>query len=143
MNTRLRVTNTRRLHTVGVAVLAATMSGCLVVKTGGVSPEIDPEEYAHEVSYHISCSVSDECRVTYIDREGELRKKDVTGEWEYTSGANPGSRFWVRAGAGGCPPRPVRVEIWLDGTMVAEHLMRPPGGSRCQWILAETEFRVP
>ncbi|MCG8467915.1 MAG: hypothetical protein MJB57_06835 [Gemmatimonadetes bacterium] len=91
----------------------------------------------------MSCSVTDECRVTYLDADGRLRNRDVTGEWEFLAGAHPGSRFWVRAGAGGCPPRSVRVEIHMDGVTVAEHVAHPPGGSRCEWILAETEFSVP
>ncbi len=91
----------------------------------------------------MSCSVSDECRVTYIDETGELRARDVVGEWTMDLGADPGARLWLRAGAGGCPPRPVRVEIVVDGASVSEQLARPPGSARCEWILAETEFRLP
>ena len=142
----IQAMDTRPVHPLVLLVLVATpTTACLVTKTGGAlaEPELNPDDYAHQVSYHVSCSVSDECRVTYIDFAGKLRAKDVTGEWDIASGANPGTRLWVRAGAGGCPPRPVRVEIVMDGATVAEHLVRPPGGSRCEWILAETEFRVP
>jgi len=128
-----------------VALAAAGLGGCVFagVKSQPGREGREPREFAFEAVYHVSCSVSDECRVTYIDRDGELSKKDVTGEWEYDMGADPGRRLWVRAGAGGCPPRPVRVEILVDHQTVAEHLARPPGGSRCEWILAETEFRIP
>ena len=100
-------------------------------------------EYAYRVEYYISCSVSDECRVQYIDEEGVLRARDIVGEWKMDFGADPGTRLWVRAGAGGCPPRPVRAEIRMEGEVVAEHLAPAPRRSRCSWILAETEFRLP
>ena len=128
-----------------MAIATAALGGCgsAGLESGPRTPDPGTHEFAFEAVYRVSCSVSDECRVTFIDRDGELRKKDVTGEWEYDMGADPGRRLWVRAGAGGCPPRPVRVEILIDGQLVAEHLVRPPGRARCQWILAETEFRIP
>lgn len=135
------------------AVRAALSAACAGVALAGCflgqpvvrgEPSGEPAAgFAHAASYRVSCSVSDECRVTYIDESGELRSRDITGEWQLDLGVNDGGRLWVRAGAGGCPPRPVRVEIHVDGASVAEDLERPPGGARCEWILAETEFRVP
>lgn len=105
----------------------------------------DPPErtYAHHATYRVSCSVTDECRVTFIDQRGELDAQDIVGEWTRELGADVGTRLWVRAGAGGCPPRPVRVEIVIDGRTVAESTARPPGGARCEWILAEADFEIP
>ncbi|WP_419949330.1 hypothetical protein [Candidatus Palauibacter sp.] len=100
-------------------------------------------DFAYRVQYYVSCSVSDECRVQYIDEDGVLRARDIVGEWDMDFGADPGTRLWLRAGAGGCPPRPVRAEIRMDGDLVAEHLAPAPRRSRCSWILAETEFRLP
>ena len=122
------------------------VGGCVVARVESEpsgTPEAEERDYTYEVGYHVSCSVSDECRIQYIDDSGTLRRRDIVGEWDMDFGADPGGRLWLRAGAGGCPPRPVRVEIRLGGATVAEHLARPPGGSRCEWILAETEFTVP
>ena len=128
-------------------LLAAGWTGCVIARADSEPPRARPRPvervFAHQVAYHVSCSVSDECRVQYIDDEGVLKAKDIVGEWDFDFGADPGGRLWVRAGAGGCPPRPVRVEIRMNGTTVAEYLARAPAGSRCDWILAETEFRVP
>ncbi|MDX1579636.1 MAG: hypothetical protein R3266_14215 [Gemmatimonadota bacterium] len=125
--------------------LAGLLAGCVVARVEDEPARRPPTEpdHAHAAIYHVSCSVSDECRVTYLDEDGELEAKDVTGEWTRAFGADPGRRLWLRAGAGGCPPRPVRVEIRVDGRTVAERLVRPPGGWQCEWILAETEFEVP
>lgn len=121
------------------ALLAAVgLAGCASGRGG--APE---RTYAHQASYRVSCSVTDECRVTFIDQQGELDAQDIVGEWNRDLGADGGTRLWVRAGAGGCPPRPVRVEIVVDGRTVAESVARPPGGARCEWILAETDFRIP
>ncbi|MDX1395860.1 MAG: hypothetical protein R3195_15865 [Gemmatimonadota bacterium] len=129
----------RTLQTAGIAVLAG---GCVF----GGRPEVEPEPaevFLYEVEYYVSCSISDECRVTYIDQEGLLRSQEIVGEWDYAFGVNPGLRLWLRASAGGCPPRPVRAEIWLDGVVVAQSLERPTHRSRCDWILSETAFIVP
>ncbi len=91
----------------------------------------------------MSCSVRNECRIQYLDEDGELTGARVVGEWTLALGADDGTRLWLRAGAGGCPPSPVRVEILIDGRVEAERVTRSPGGSRCDWILAETEVRIP
>lgn len=117
-------------------------AGCVAAR---VESDAEPEvsEHTYHVGYHVSCSVSDECRIQYIDGAGQLTARDIVGEWDTDFGADPGGRLWIRAGAGGCPPRSVRVEIHLDDTKVAEDIARAPAGQRCEWILAETEFRVP
>ncbi len=122
-----------------VLLIVPVLSACATLRGGDAADRV----FVHRATYRISCSVSDECRVTWIDQDGELRSREIVGEWRLELGADPGMRLWVRAGAGGCPPRPVRVEILIDGTPVAEDLARGPGGERCDWILAETEFRVP
>ncbi|WP_419166948.1 hypothetical protein [Candidatus Palauibacter sp.] len=128
------------------AALGASATACATASRDagpGVTPGAEAPEYAYQVEYYVSCSVSDECRVQYIDEEGVLRARDIVGEWDMDFGADPGTRLWLRAGAGGCPPRPVRAEIRMDGEIVAEHLVPSPRRSRCSWILAETEFRLP
>lgn len=123
------------------AVLGAGAAGCA---GGGRDPDAaEARAFAYEVEYRVSCSISDECRVQYIDEDGVLRARDIVGEWDLGFGADAGRRLWVRAAAGGCPPRAVRAEIHLGGELVAERLSRPPRRSRCSWILAETEFRLP
>ena len=133
-----------RAHRVALgAALGAIPAACA---GGGDRPAAGPRPEAGDdfrLGYYVSCSVSDECRVQYIDETGTLRARDIVGEWELDLGAVRGTRLWVRAGAGGCPPKAVRAEIRMGADVVAEHLARPPGGSRCSWILAETEFRVP
>ena len=128
------------------AALGASAAACAAAPRDagpGVTPAAEAPEYAYRVQYYVSCSVSDECRVQYIDEEGVLRARDIVGEWDMDFGADPGTRLWLRAGAGGCPPRPVRAEIRMEGEIVAEHLAPSPRRSRCSWILAETEFRLP
>ena len=120
----------------GVIFAALLVAGCA---SGGVSERT----YTHQAEYRVSCTVSDECRVQYLDQEGSLRAADIVGEWSLERGVDPGDRLWVRASGGGCPPRPLRVEIHIDGTTVAQHLTRAEHASRCDWILAETEFTVP
>ena len=129
---------------VALATLGASLAACFG-SGGRRAGEPRPEAAGHDfrMSYYVSCSVSDECRVQYIDEAGELRARDIVGDWEMDLGADRGTRLWVRAGAGGCPPRPVRAEIRMGADVVAENLARPPRGQRCRWILAETEFRVP
>lgn len=122
------------------AALCTSLAAC--AGAGGPRPEV-VAGHDFRVGYHVSCSVSDECRVQYIDETGALRARDIVGEWELDLGANRGARLWVRAGAGGCPPKAVRAEIRMGKDVVAEHVARPPTGSRCRWILAEAEFRVP
>ena len=123
-------------------IIIAVGSACAVARVDSPSDDTN-HEYLHEAAYHVSCNISDECRVTYIDDVSTLRAKDITGDWDYEFGVDPGNRLWVRATAAGCPPRSVLVEIQIDGVTMAEHLARSPGGMRCDWILAETEFRVP
>jgi hypothetical protein len=120
-------------------LLGLAVGGCSAGRTGSATKPV----FVHQAEYKVSCSVSDECRVQYLDQSGVLRGQDIVGEWSYALGINPGGRMWVRASGGGCPPRPVRVEIWLDGRTVAERLERPGHRSRCDWILSETEFVVP
>jgi len=119
------------------AVLA--LAGCASTGDGGPPEHI----FGQQAEYRVSCSVSDECRVQFIDQEGVLRARDIVGEWKLTVGVDPGTRLWVALSAGGCPPRPLRVEIWLGGTTVAHKLERATHGSRCDWLRAETEFTVP
>ena len=142
MRTRL---HGRRAYWIAVgAVLCAIPAACAGAgdpPAGGPRPETAGHDF--RLGYHVSCSVSDECRVQYIDETGALRARDIVGEWALDLGADRGARLWVRAGAGGCPPKAVRVEIRMGADVVAEHVERPPSGSRCSWILAETEFRVP
>lgn len=125
-----------------LALIGANAAACA---SAGRGPDgaAEAREFTYRVEYYVSCSVSDECRVTYIDEEGVLRARDIYGEWDLDFGADPGTRLWLRAGAGGCPPKPVRAEIRMDGELVAEHLAPAPRRSRCSWILAETEFRLP
>ena len=134
-----------RAHRVALgAVLCAMSAACAGGgdrPAGGPRPEAAGHDF--RLGYHVSCSVSDECRVQYIDEAGALRARDIVGDWELDLGADRGARLWVRAGAGGCPPKAVRVEIRMGPDIVAEHVERPPTGSRCSWILAEAEFRVP
>jgi len=138
-NRARRVGSRGPIPVAALAPATLVLAGCV---TGGAGAP--PERvYAHAARYLVSCSVSDECRVTYLDQEGVLRRRDVVGEWNLEVGADPGHRLWVRAGSGGCPPRPVRVTIMVDGDDVAEQLARAPGSARCEWILAETEFTVP
>lgn len=120
-----------------VSTLIPALTAC--ASAGGSSERV----YAHAAGYVVSCSVANECRVQYIDEDGVLRARDVTGEWKLDLGADPGTRLWVRASAGGCPPRPLRVEIWIDGARVSRSLERATHASRCDWLLAETEFSVP
>lgn len=120
------------------ALVAAALSACASGRGG--PPE---RTFAHRAAYRVSCSVTDECRVTFIDEDGDLDAQDIVGEWTRDLGADGGARLWVRVGAGGCPPRPVRVEIVVDGETVSEDLARAPGAARCEWILAETDYRVP
>lgn len=122
---------------IATATLLPALASCA---STGAPPE---RVYARSAGYVVSCSVANECRVQYIDEEGVLRARDVTGEWKLDLGADPGTRLWVRASAGGCPPRPLRVEIWVDGVEVSESLERATHASRCDWLLAETEFSVP
>ncbi len=127
-----------------LATLGASLAACFGSGGGRPSgPRPETAEHDFRVGYYISCSISDECRVQYIDESRVLRARDIVGEWKMDFGADRGTRLWVRAGAGGCPPRPVRVEIRMGADVVAEHVERPPPGQRCRWILAETEFRVP
>ncbi len=124
-----------------LAILGTGSAACFGGRPGEPRPEV--AAYDFRVAYYVSCSVSDECRVQYIDEAGELRARDIVGEWKMDFGANHGTRLWVRVGAGGCPPRPVRAEIRMGADVVAEQLERPPRGQRCRWILAETDFRIP
>ena len=128
---------TRRATLALSAVMAA--GGCASGGSGGHPQHV----FTQEAEYRVSCSVSDECRVQFIDEKGVLRARDIVGEWKLTVGVDPGTRLWVALGAGGCPPRPLRVEIWLDGTTVAQDVARPTHRSRCDWIRAETEVTVP
>ena len=134
--TESRVSPVVRMATVALA--CAWAAGCA---SAGRRPA--ERAWAHAAGYVVSCSVANECRVQYIDEEGVLRARDVTGEWKLDLGADSGTRLWLRASAGGCPPRPLRVEIWLDGVEVSERLERATHASRCDWLLAETEFGVP
>lgn len=118
---------------------AAFAAGC----ASGRGDSRPSRTHALAAGYVASCSVSDECRVQYIDEEGVLRARDVVGEWKLDLGVDPGARLWIRASAGGCPPRPLRVEIWIDGRQVSNDLERAEHATRCDWLLAETEFRVP
>lgn len=129
----------RRARAVALLLVIAGAATACASGRGG-APE---RTYEHHAAYHVSCSVSDECRVTFIDQAGELDARDIVGEWTRDLGADAGTRLWVRAGAGGCPPRPVRVEIVVDGDTVAESLARAPGEARCEWILAETDYEIP
>ena len=123
-----------------LTLLAASAVACA---SAGRDPDGAARDFAYRVQYYVSCSVSDECRVQYIDEDGVLRARDIYGEWDMDFGADPGTRLWLRIGAGGCPPKPVRAEIRMDGDLVAEHLAPAPRRSRCSWIRAETEFRLP
>jgi len=122
-----------------IVIAAAQLASC----ASGRGDSRPARTYAHAAGYVVSCSVSDECRAQYIDEEGVLRARDVVGEWKLDLGADAGARLWVRASAGGCPPRPLRVEIWVDGVEVSRTLERASHPSRCDWLLAETEFSVP
>lgn len=128
-----------RMMVIVSGIALAGVAAC----ASGRDPETPARTFAHTAEYRISCTATDECRVTYLDEEGDLEAREVIGEWRLALGADDGTRLWVRAGAGGCPPRPVRVEIWVDGRPVAEALERAPGGARCEWILAETEYTIP
>ncbi len=123
-------------------LLAASLSLLATACASGGDPS-RPPVFMHEAEYRVSCSISDDCRVQYIDEAGVLRARDVVGEWSLSLGIDPGGRMWVRASGGGCPPRPLRVEIWLDGVTVAQNLERAKHQSRCDWLLSETEFVVP
>lgn len=137
-------TGWRGVRSPRIALPAVLALGLATSVAGCVAARVESERtFDYGAEYLVSCSVSDECRVTYIDETGELVAEDVTGEWSLSLGADPGSRLWLRAGAGGCPPRPVRIRIQLEGETVAEQVERPPARARCEWILAETEFRVP
>ena len=84
-------------------IMIAVGSACTTVR---VDPTLDDinHEHLHEAAYFVSCNISDECRVTYIDDLGTLRAKDITGDWDYELGVDPGRRLWLRATAAGCPP---------------------------------------
>lgn len=129
----------RGTPTVGAAALCVVLAGC-ASNRGSAPPE---PTFDHRAEYRVSCNVSDECRVQYIDEGGVLRARDVVGEWTLEIGVDVGSRMWLRAWGGGCPPRPLRVSILLDGTRVADTLERASHQSRCDWLQAETEFVVP
>lgn len=137
------MTRTRSLGDEGkvlaTALFALAVAGC----SGSRAPAETKPIFLHQAEYKVSCSVSDECRVQYIDQAGVLRARDIVGEWSLPLGIDPGGRMWVRASGGGCPPRPLRVEIWLDGRTVAENLERAKHRSRCDWLLSEAEFVVP
>lgn len=132
-----------RVSRKGTAVAAAALLAACITP-GSPRPEPRPSRtFAHAAEYRVSCSVRNECRIQYLDEDGELTGARVVGEWTLALGADDGTRLWLRAGAGGCPPSPVRVEILIDGRVEAERVTRSPGGSRCDWILAETEVRIP
>ena len=120
--------------------IAVALVGLGCASGGGGEPE---RLHAFSAQYLVSCSVTDECRVTFIDQEGELRARDIVGEWRLDLGVDVGTRLWVRVSAGGCPPRPIRVEILFEGTTVAQRIERAEHRSRCDWLMVETEFRVP
>lgn len=132
------MTNTTSALFLAVGV-ALAIGGCASAGDGGRPERV----FAQEAEYKVSCSVTDECRVQFIDQAGVLRARDIVGEWKLTVGVDPGTRLWIAVSAGGCPPRPLRVEIWLEGATVAQRLERPTHRSRCDWLRAETEFRVP
>ena len=118
------------------------MSACAGAPAQGGVPSPGPR-HDFRVSYYVSCNINDDCRVNYIDEDGELRARDIVGEWEMDFGANREARLWLRVRAIGCPPRALGVEIRLGAEVVAEHRARPPSGWRCSRLYAETEFRVP
>jgi len=124
---------------IAATLFGLALSGCAA---GGRGTETKPV-FEHQAEYKVSCNISDECRVQYIDQSGVLRGRDIVGEWSYALGINPTGRMWLRASGGGCPPRPLRVEIWFEGQIVAQSLERATHRTRCDWILAETEFVVP
>lgn len=126
----------RRRLPAGACIAAILTAGC-------ASAGVIERTYTHTARYRVSCSVSDECRVQYLDQEGKLRASDIVGEWHFERGVDPGDRVWIRASGGGCPPRPLRVEILLDETPVARDLTRAEHASRCDWLMAETEFVIP
>ena len=95
-------------------IMVAVGSACTAIRVDSTS-EDRSHEYLHEAVYFVSCNISDECRVTYTDDSGTLRAKDITGDWDYELGVDPGRRLWLRATAAGCPPRSVLVEIQIDG----------------------------
>ena len=123
-------------------VMVAVGSACTTARVDLTSEDLG-HEYLHEAVYFVSCNISDECRVPYTDDLGTLRARDITGDWDYELGVDSGRRLWLRATAAGCPPRSVLVEIQIDGVTMAEHRTPSITGTRCDWSLAETEFRVP
>lgn len=118
------------------AAAIVLVAGCATLGGGG-------REYAHRVEYRVSCGVRAECRVQYLDEQGERRSVDVVGEWRLARGADSGMRLWLLAGSGGCPPAPVRAEILVDGETRATRAADGGGGERCEWLTAETEVRLP
>lgn len=121
----------------GAFVVAALLplAACATLGGGG-------REFAHRVEYRVSCGVRAECRVQYVDEEGDVRSANVVGEWRLARGADPGARLWLLAGSGGCPPAPVRAEIVVDGRTRASRSASGGGGERCEWLTAETELRL-
>lgn len=135
MSTARRRAGPGRRGASGVAV-ALWLAGCATLGVGG-------REFAHEVEYRVSCGVRAECRVQYVDEEGEVRSVDVVGEWRLARGADPGMQLWLLAGSGGCPPATVRAEIVVDGETRASRAAGGGGGERCEWLTAEAEVRLP
>ncbi|MDH3735116.1 MAG: hypothetical protein OEU54_16425, partial [Gemmatimonadota bacterium] len=80
--------------------LAAVLTGCA---SGGAPATPEPTEptFDYRAEYRVSCNVSDECRVQYIDEGGVLRARDIVGEWDLAVGVNAGTRMWLRAWGGG------------------------------------------
>jgi len=82
------------------SLFAAASLFATACASGGADP-IPRPTFLHEAEYKVSCSISDECRVQYIDEAGALRARDVVGEWSLSLGADPGRRMWIRASGGG------------------------------------------
>ena len=59
-----------------LALVGASAAACA---SAGRGPDgaAAAREFAYRVEYYVSCSVSDECRVTYIDEDGVLRARDI------------------------------------------------------------------
>jgi hypothetical protein len=132
--------STRVCVVVALVGLVVVQAGCA---TGRSSGSAGDRTYAHAVEYRVTCSPRSECRIRYVAEDGSLKNETVVGEWKIELGADPGTRLWLQAAGGGCPPATIRASIWLDGETRAEKAESPDPSVRCQWLTAEAAYEVP